>query len=93
MVLVRHVIYAEIFTGHASRRFGCILWPDLHDELPLSQLIGDVWREQRAVRVEENMRTENRLTPTELPLPEEARQASRQDPHLPTIFITNKSDV
>jgi len=91
MVLVRHVIYAEIFTGRASRQLNSVLWPDLHDELALSQLIGDVWREQRAVRVKENMRMENRSTPTELPIPAEARQVSRQDPHLPTVFITNKS--
>jgi hypothetical protein len=50
-----------------------------------------VWREQRAVRVKENTRMENRSTPTELPTPAEARQVSRQDPHLQTIFIANKS--
>jgi hypothetical protein len=38
--------------SHASLRFNNVLWPDLYDELAL----GDVWREQRAVRVKENTR-------------------------------------
>jgi hypothetical protein len=46
MVLVRHVILAEILTGRSSQRFRCVLWPDLHDELALSKLIGDIWRER-----------------------------------------------
>lgn len=76
MVLVRHIILAEIFTGHASQQFSSVLWPDLHDELTLDRLIGDIWRERRAVRSEENTRVGYGLLPTELPIPAEARQVS-----------------
>jgi hypothetical protein len=90
MVLVRHVILAEIFTGRSRRRFSSVLWPDLHDELALSQLIGDIWRERRALRLEENLRVGHNLTSTELPIPAEARQVSCRDPYLPAIFaLTN----
>jgi len=74
MVLVRHIILAEIFTGRASQQFSSVLWPDLHDELALNRLIGDIWRERRAVRSEENTRVGYGLLPTELPIPAEARQ-------------------
>lgn len=91
MVLVRHVILAEIFTGRSGQRFNSVLWPDLHDELALSQLIGDIWREQRAVHLEESMRVGHSLTSTELPIPAQARQVSCQDPYLPAIFaLTNR---
>jgi len=70
------VILAEIFTGRASQQFSSVLWPDLHDELTLNRLIGDIWRERRAVRSEENTRAGYGLLPTELPIPAEARQVS-----------------
>jgi hypothetical protein len=76
MVSVRHIILAEIFTGRASQQFSSVLWPDLHDELALNRLIGDIWRERRAVRSEENTRVGYGLLPTELPIPAEARQVS-----------------
>jgi hypothetical protein len=82
MEVVRHLLHAEIFTGRAGQRISSILWPDLHDELALSQFIGDIWKEQRAARVEENIRIERNLIPTEFPIPEEGRQVCDEDAYI-----------
>jgi hypothetical protein len=78
MVVVRHTLHATIFTGKAGYRISSILWPDLYDELALSQFIGEIWKEQRVARLEENAGIGRNVIPTELPIPEEGRQVCNE---------------
>jgi hypothetical protein len=82
MEVVRHLLHAKIFTGWAGQWISSILWPDLYDKLALSQFIGDIWKEQRTARVEENIRIKRNLIPTEFPIPEEGRQVCDEDAYI-----------
>jgi hypothetical protein len=76
---VKHILHARILTGRAHRHFTNPLWPDLRHELDLSEFIGKIWRERRAIRVEENRKMGRDIMPSELPLPEEARQVCHRN--------------
>jgi hypothetical protein len=82
MEVVRHLLHAKIFTGQAGQQISSILWPEHHDELALSQFISDIWKEQQAARVEENIRIKHNLIPTEFPIPEEGRQVCDKDTYI-----------
>lgn len=69
---VKFMLWARIFTGEASRQVRSVLWPDIYNEMALSKLIGEIWREQRALIVQDETNQEYR--PSEQPAPQEARK-------------------
>jgi hypothetical protein len=91
---VRHVMQATILTGKTTGNghFNIPLWPDLHHELALSELIENIWRERRAIRVEEDRGMGRSEMPTELPIPEEARQVCHRTSCILSKFSADNFD-
>ncbi|KAN0069844.1 hypothetical protein V8E54_012150 [Elaphomyces granulatus] len=69
---VKFMLWARIFSGQASKQARSVLWPDMHNEMGLSRLIGDIWREQRLLMLQND--TNQEYHPSEQPVPEEARK-------------------
>jgi hypothetical protein len=70
------MLWARIFTGQACGQVRSVLWPDIHNEIGLSQLIGEVWGEQRMFMMQDDTNQGCNYMPSEQPAPQEARKVS-----------------
>jgi hypothetical protein len=71
---VKFMLYAKIFTGQAFRQVRSVLWPDIHNEGSLSELIGKVWEEERTGMIQNNTNRGYDYEPSAQPTPQEARK-------------------